>query len=68
MKAYASNDFKRFVYTWGLAKKINGKCLELGGNPYFTTMILKKFTNLDVFFANYFEFENNGEIFSNSII
>ena len=33
MKAYGTNDFKRFVYTWGLAKDINGKCLELGGNP-----------------------------------
>ena len=51
MKAYGTNDFKRFVYTWGLAKEINGKCLELGGNPYFTTMLLKKFTNLDVSLA-----------------
>ena len=56
MKAYGTNDFKRFVYTWGLAKEINGKCLELGGNPYFTTMLLKKFTNLDVSLANYFGF------------
>ena len=29
MKAYGTNDFKRFVYTWGLAKEINGTCLEL---------------------------------------
>ena len=61
MKAYGTNDFKRFVYTWGLAKEINGKCLELGGNPYFTTMLLKKFTNLNVSLANYFGFGNNGE-------
>ena len=66
MKAYGTNDFKRFVYTWGLAKEIHGKCLELGGNPYFTTMLLKKFTNLDVSLANYFGFENNGE-FSQSV-
>ena len=66
MKAYGTNDFKRFVYTWGLAKEINGKCLELGGNPYFTTMLLKKFSNLDVSLANYFGFENNGE-FSQSV-
>ena len=61
MKAYGTNDFKRFVYTWGLAKEIKGTCLELGGNPYFTTMLLKKFTNLDVSLANYFGYENNGE-------
>ena len=67
MKAYGTNDFKRFVYTWGLAKEINGTCLELGGNPYFTTMLLKKFTNLDVSLANYFGYENNGE-FTQTVI
>jgi len=67
MKAYGTNDFKRFVYTWGLAKDINGKCLELGGNPYFTTMLLKKFTNLDVYLANYFGYEKNGE-FTQTVI
>ena len=67
MKAYGTNDFKRFVYTWGLAKEIKGKCLELGGNPYFTTMLLKKFTNLDVSLANYFGYENNGD-FTQTVI
>ena len=67
MKAYGTNDFKRFVYTWGLAKDINGKCLELGGNPYFTTMLLKKFTNLDVVLANYFGYEKNEE-FNQTVI
>ena len=67
MKAYGTNDFKRFVYTLGLAKGINGKCLELGGNPYFTTLLLKKFTNLDVSLANYFGYENNGE-FTQTVI
>ena len=61
MRAYGEQDFRRFVYTWGLAKDINGKCLELGGNPYFTTILLKKFTNLDVSLANYFGHTNNSE-------
>ena len=61
MRAYGTHDFRRFVYTWGLAKDIKGKCLELGGNPYFTTMLLKKFTDLDISLANYFGHENNGE-------
>lgn len=61
MRAYGTHDFRRFVYTWGLAKDIKGKCLELGGNPYFTTMLLKKFTDLDISLANYFGPENNGE-------
>jgi SAM-dependent methyltransferase len=54
MRAYGTHDFRRFVYTWGMARDISGKCLELGGNPYFTTILLKEFSNLDVSVANYF--------------
>ena len=61
MKAYGTHDFKRFVYTWGLSQGINGHCLELGANPYFTTMLLEKFTSLDLSLANYFSFNENGE-------
>jgi SAM-dependent methyltransferase len=60
MQAYASMDFRRFVYTWNLARGVTGSCLELGGNPYFTTMLLKKFTNLEVKVANYFGLDENG--------
>lgn len=61
MRGYGTCDFRRFVYTWGLASDVTGKCLELGGNPYFTTMLLKKFTDLDISLANYFGHSNNGE-------
>lgn len=61
MRAYGTHDFRRFVYTWGLTRDIKGKCLELGGNPYFTTMLLKKFSTLDIDLANYFGHSNNGE-------
>lgn len=61
MVAYATHDFRRFVYTWGLAKDFNGSCLELGANPYFTTMLLREFTTLDLHLANYFGPLPNGE-------
>jgi SAM-dependent methyltransferase len=61
MRNYGTHDFRRFVYTWGLARGIKGNCLELGGNPYFTTMLLKQFTDLDISLANYFGHEQNGE-------
>jgi SAM-dependent methyltransferase len=61
MRAYGTQDFRRFVHTWGLARDIKGKCLELGGNPYFTTMLLKNFSDLDISLANYFGHEDNGE-------
>jgi SAM-dependent methyltransferase len=54
MKAYGTHDFKRFVYTLGLTHGITGKCLELGANPYFTTMLLQQFTELELSLANFF--------------
>lgn len=61
MKAYGTHDFKRFVYTWGLTKDIKGSCLELGANPYFTTMLLNRFTLLKLSLANYFGPFDNGQ-------
>jgi SAM-dependent methyltransferase len=60
MQAYGSHDFKRFVYTWGLTRNLSGRLLELGANPYFTTMLLKKFGNFDLELANYFGDLPNG--------
>ncbi len=54
MQAYGTHDFRRFVYTWGLLRDAEGSCLELGANPYFTTLLLKEFTALKVELANYF--------------
>jgi len=54
MRAYGSHDFRRFVYTLGLVNNLGGKCLELGANPYFTTMLLERFTKLELSLANYF--------------
>lgn len=58
---YCIQDFRRFVYTYGLVKEASkdvqdgkGRCLELGANPYFTTMLLKAFTPHEFVLANYF--------------
>lgn len=61
MKAYGEHDFRRFVHTWDLIRDEAGRCLELGGNPYFTTMLLKEFSALEISLANYFGLESNGE-------
>jgi SAM-dependent methyltransferase len=61
MRAYGTHDFRRFVYTWGLSRDVSGKCLELGGNPYFTTMLLKQYSDLDVYLGNYFGHLSNSE-------
>jgi SAM-dependent methyltransferase len=54
MTAYCLEACHRFVYTYGLAQDLNGKALELGANPYFMTMLLKRLTVLDLVLANYF--------------
>lgn len=61
MKAYGTHDFKRFLYTWGLVGQGEGKCLELGANPYFTTMLLRNFSRLELSLANYFGHSNDGD-------
>ena len=54
MHNYASQDFERFLRTVGLLEGLNGNCLELGANPYFTTLLIKEFTDLALTTANYF--------------
>jgi SAM-dependent methyltransferase len=51
---YVEDSFERFLFTWDLAKDHQGTCLELGANPYFTTLLLKEFSSLDVKLANFF--------------
>jgi SAM-dependent methyltransferase len=55
LAAYCHQDFRRFVYTYGLARDLSGVALELGANPYFTTMLLREFTDLELVLANYFD-------------
>lgn len=56
MKMYVDADFKRFVYTLGLVPERAGMTvLELGANPYFTTVLLSKFRDADLHMANFFD-------------
>ena len=63
LENYLKEDFKRFVYTLNLIpdKKSDTSILEIGANPYFTSILLRKFTNSHLFFTNYFE-NNSGEL------
>ncbi len=55
MKTYVESDFKRFVYTLGLVPERTGmSVLELGANPYFTTVLLSKFRDAQLTLANFF--------------
>jgi SAM-dependent methyltransferase len=54
MARYCEEDFERFVRTWELTAGLEGECLEIGANPYFTTMLLRRFSSLRLTLVNYF--------------
>jgi SAM-dependent methyltransferase len=54
IETYSQYHLRRLLYTYGLVKHLNGRCLELGSAPHFMTLLLKQFTNLGLVLANYF--------------
>lgn len=53
LAGYLERDWRRFVYTWDLCRDLEGRCLEIGANPYFTTALLMEFSKLDMVLGNY---------------
>ena len=54
LDAYVQDSFWRFLHTWGLVREERGKCLELGANPYFTTLLLEEYTDLVLTLTNFY--------------
>lgn len=58
MKNYLSHDFKRFMFTLNILPKTGdagkSKLLEIGANPYFTSMLIRRFTPYELYMTNYF--------------
>ena len=52
--AYVQDSFWRFLHTWGLVRSERGACLEIGANPYFTTLLLDEYTDLQLTLTNYY--------------
>jgi SAM-dependent methyltransferase len=54
MQGYVDADYRRFLHTAGLVPDGTGKLLEIGANPYYTTLLLKLFTRYELSLTNYF--------------
>jgi len=54
LDGYALDAFYRCIHSWQLVRNEQGRCLELGSNPYFITYLLREYTDLDLTLANYF--------------
>jgi SAM-dependent methyltransferase len=54
MAGYWDEAFGRFLRTLALTRGLRGRALELGANPYFLTVLVSEFTELELTLANYF--------------
>ncbi|WNL45545.1 class I SAM-dependent methyltransferase [Dyella sp. BiH032] len=57
---YLNEDFLRFVHTLALVPEGRKRLLEIGANPYFTTLLLKKFRQHEIHCTNYFGIQGGG--------
>jgi SAM-dependent methyltransferase len=54
LRAYLEDCFRRLLTTLDLVPRREGRVLELGANPYFFTMLLKKLRRYNLDLANFF--------------
>ncbi len=54
LRGYVDDSFWRFLLTWDLVRETRGRVLELGANPYFTTVLIDRWGDVDLTLANYF--------------
>jgi SAM-dependent methyltransferase len=54
LDVYLDDSLWRFCYTWSMIRDEQGRCLELGANPYFTTQLLDDYTALDLTLVNFY--------------
>lgn len=51
---YVTDSFWRFLHTWNIVREERGRCLEIGANPYFTTLLLEDYTDLELILTNHY--------------
>ncbi|WP_419816378.1 methyltransferase domain-containing protein [Glacieibacterium sp.] len=54
LRAYGEADCDRFIQTLGMVPQTSGRALEIGSNPYFTTILMKQFRQFEVTMTNFF--------------
>jgi len=53
-------DLRRFLYTLQLVPDGNGRLLEIGADPYFTTLLLERYRSYDLTLTNGFGDDQHG--------
>ena len=52
-KEYLNHAFRRFLYTLQIIPKGSGRLLEIGAAPYYTSLLLHRFTDYTLSYTNY---------------
>ena len=61
LRSYAEADCDRFLHTLNLVRPDAKRLLEIGANPYFSSILFKEFRSAELDFTNYFYPEPKGE-------
>jgi SAM-dependent methyltransferase len=59
MQNYLKEHLLRMLYTYSILPRGQGNLLEIGSNPYYMSLIIKKFTRYNLYCSNYFIGENS---------
>ena len=62
LRGYLNEAFQRFLYTLQLVPDSTGRLLEIGANPYFMTLLLRRFRRYELHMTNYFGVDFEGAI------
>ncbi len=54
MIKYLEGDYRRFLYTLSLIPAGTGRLMEIGANPYYMSMLIRKYTQYELHCSNYF--------------
>ena len=60
LRGYLQEAFRRFLYTLQLVPNTAGQLLEIGANPYFMTLLLRRFRRYELHMTNYFGVDIEG--------
>ena len=58
MDNYLRQDFRRFLYTLSMIPKGKGKMLEIGSNPYFISMLIRRYMEYKLYCSNFFGYDH----------
>lgn len=70
IEGYVDSDFARFVFTLDLFSRLGGRgkrAVEFGANPYFMSVLARRFSEFDWTYSNWFGAQPGGPLLSQRV-